>query len=89
MMLLRFLKPKRTSAPIARQRLKVLLEHEHMELGKPDLIASLREEILAVIHKHVAVDPENVRVSADRTEKTSTLKVDVEIPLSTLKAAAA
>jgi cell division topological specificity factor len=87
-MMLRFFRPRR-SAPIARERLKVLLAHEHMELGKPDLVTSLREEILAVIHKHVSVDPENVRVTADRTEKMSTLTVDIEIPLATLKAAAA
>ena len=75
--------------PIARERLKVLLEHEHAEFGKPDLVTSLREEILAVIHKHLSVEPENVRVTADRTEKMSTLTVDIEIPLATLKAAAA
>jgi len=87
-MMLRFFRPRR-SAPIARERLKVLLEHEHAELGKPDLVTSLREEILAVIHKQVSVEPENVRVSADRTEKMSTWTVDIEIPLATLKAAAA
>ena len=85
-MMLRFFRPKR-SAPLARERLKILLAHEHLELGKPDLVTALREEILAVIHKHVSVDPENVRVSADRTEKMSTLSVDIEIPLDTLKAA--
>jgi cell division topological specificity factor len=87
-MMLRCSRPRR-SAPIARERLKGLLAPEHMELGKPDLVASLREEILAVIHKHVSVEPENVRVTADRTEKMSTLTVDIEIPLATLKAAAA
>jgi len=87
-MMLRFFRSQR-SAPLARERLKVLLAHEHVELGKPDLVAALREEILAVIHKHVSVGPENVRVKADRTEKMSTLTVDVEIPLDTLKAAAA
>lgn len=86
--MLRFFRPKR-SAPVARQRLKVLLEHEHAELGRPDLVASLREEILAVIARHVAVEPENVRVSADRTEHMSTLTVDIDIPLSSLKATAA
>lgn len=85
-MMLRFFKPRR-SAPVARERLKILLAHEHVELGKPDLVASLREEILAVIHRHISVDPENVRVSADRTDKMSTLSVDIEIPLDTLKAA--
>lgn len=87
-MMLRFFRAKR-SAPLARERLKVLLAHEHVELGKPDLVAALREEILAAIHKHVSVEPDNVKVRADRTEKMSTLTVDIEIPLDTLKAAAA
>jgi len=87
-MMLRFFKPRR-SAPVARERLKILLAHEHVEIGKPDLIAALREEILAVIHKHVSVEPQNVRITADRNETMSTLTVDVEIPLDTLKAAAA
>ena len=87
-MMLRFFKPRR-SAPVARERLKILLAHEHVEIGKPDLIAALRKEILAVIHKHVSVEPQNVRITADRNETMSTLTVDVEIPLDTLKAAAA
>jgi cell division topological specificity factor len=86
--MMRFFKPKR-SAPVARERLKLLLAHEHAEIGKPDLVTALRKEILAVIHKHVAVDPENVRVSADRSDTMSTLTVDIEIPLATLKATAA
>jgi cell division topological specificity factor len=86
--MLRFFKPQR-SAPVARERLKVLLAHEHAELGKPDLVTKLRGEILAVIHKHISVDPENVRVSADRSGTMSTLTVDIEIPLDTLKSAAA
>jgi cell division topological specificity factor len=87
-MMMRFFRPRR-SAPVARERLKVLLAHEHAELGKPDLITALRKEILAVIHKHVSVDPENVRVSAERSDKMSMLTVDIEIPLDTLKSAAA
>jgi cell division topological specificity factor len=86
--MMRFFKPRR-SAPVARERLKLLLAHEHAELGRPDLVTALRKEILAVIHKHISVDPENVRVSADRSDTMSTLTVDIEIPLATLKASAA
>jgi cell division topological specificity factor len=79
----------RRSAPIARDRLKVLLAHERVSFSKPDLIGVLREEILAVIRKHVAVDPDKVRVKADRADKVSTLTVDIEIPMDLPKAAAA
>ena len=83
-----FFKSKST-APVARDRLKVLLAHERSFLSKPDLIAVLREEILAVIRKHVPVEPENVRVTTERAAKVSTLTVDIEIPMDLPKAAAA
>jgi cell division topological specificity factor len=83
-----FFKSK-TSAPVARDRLKILLAHERAYLNKPDLIAVLREEILAVIRKHVPVDPEKVRVSTERDSKVSTLTVDIEIPMDLPTAAAA
>jgi cell division topological specificity factor len=84
----RFFKP-RQSAPIARDRLKVLLAHERAFLGQPDLIAVLRDEILAVIRKHVPVDPDKVRVTAERAAKVSTLSVDIEIPIDPPRAQAA
>jgi Septum formation topological specificity factor MinE len=40
----------------------------------------LREEILAVVGRHVSVDPEKVQVTVDRHAKFSTLAVDIEIP---------
>jgi hypothetical protein len=40
----------------------------------------LREEILAVVSRHVSVDPEKVQVTVDRRAKFSTLAVDIEIP---------
>ncbi len=78
---------KRRSAPVARDRLKVLLAHERSFAGKPDLVGLLRDEILAVLRKHVAVDPERVRVTADRAGKVSTLTVDIEIPMDFRRAA--
>jgi cell division topological specificity factor len=73
---------RRGSAPVARERLQILLAHERAARGQPDLLGVLREEILAVIAKHVKVDHENVRVRMDRGSKVSTLEIDVEIPNS-------
>lgn len=72
---------KKTSAPTARERLQILLAHERASVGHSDLVALLREEILAVIAKHVQVDREKVNVKMDRGDQVSTLEVDVEIPL--------
>jgi cell division topological specificity factor len=71
---------RRGSAPIARERLQILLAHERSARGQSDLLGILREEILAVITKHVTVDHDNVRVRMDRGPNVSTLEIDVEIP---------
>jgi cell division topological specificity factor len=73
---------RRSTAPVARERLQVLLAHERALLGRSDLLGTLREEILAVIARHVQLDPDKVRVLADRKDNVSTLKVDIEIPVN-------
>jgi cell division topological specificity factor len=70
------------SAPMARERLQVLLAHERSSIGQTDLVAILREEILAVISKHVQLDADKVQVKLDRDKNVSLLEIDVEIPLS-------
>ncbi len=74
---------RRGSAPVARDRLQILLSHERTYSGKSDLVALLREEILAVITKHVKVDADKVVVKMDRGSAMSTLAVDIEIPTPT------
>lgn len=71
---------KRNTAPVARERLQILLAHERAVVGGSDLVAILREEILAVIAKHMTLDPDNVRVKMDRNQSLSTLEVEVDIP---------
>jgi cell division topological specificity factor len=78
---------KKTTAPVARDRLQVLLAHERSVVGKSDLLATLQEEILAVIAKHIAIDRDAVQIKLDRGASFSTLEIDVEVPLNATKAA--
>jgi cell division topological specificity factor len=71
---------RQSSAPMARERLQILLSHERAASRQPDLLAILQEEILATIARQVAVERENVRVRIDRGASVSTLEIDVEIP---------
>ena len=71
---------RRGSATIARERLQVLLSHERVACGRPDLLSILREEIIAVISRHVSFDPDKVQIKMDRGKSVSTLAVDIEIP---------
>jgi cell division topological specificity factor len=69
-----------SSAPIARERLRILLEHERSIADQRDLMLVLREEILAAIRRHVAIDPEKVMTKVDRGATMSTLEIDIEVP---------
>ena len=71
---------RRSSAPVARERLQILLAHERALIGQTDLVAVLREEILAVICRHVQVEDDKVRVTMSRGETVSTLEIDIEVP---------
>ena len=79
MSLLAWIKP-RASAPVARDRLKVLLAYERTFRGQPDLIGILREEIMAVIARHVQIDQDYLQVSMERGATMSTLEIDIQIP---------
>jgi len=79
MNLFRFLKPV-SSAPVARERLQILLEYERRMVSQSSLITTLKEEILAAVSRHVAIDPERIHVSIDRGDGFSTLAVGVQIP---------
>jgi cell division topological specificity factor len=79
MSLFNFVK-RRGSAPVARERLQILLEYERCLTSQSDLIAILRAEILAVVGRHVTVDHDKVQVRVDRGDTVSTLAVDIEIP---------
>ena len=70
---------RRSPASVARERLQVLLAHERSFRGKADLIAVLRDEILAAIAKHVRMEPDSVQVKMDGSDSVTMLKIDVDI----------
>lgn len=78
--LLRLMRRPQASAPVARERLQILLAHERGTRGQPDLLAILHEEILAVVRRHMTIDPDKVQVRMDRGKNVSTLEVDIEVP---------
>ena len=84
----RLFKPRGT-APVARERLQILLSHERVAVGPRDLVAILRDELLATIKRHIEIDPEKVLVKMDRAAGYSTLEIDVEIPCEKIDIAAA
>ena len=74
---------RRPSARVARDRLQLILAHERAGSGGSDLVMLLREEILAVIAKHVTVERDKVQIRLERGVGVSTLGVDIELPMQT------
>ena len=73
---------RKGSAPVARERLQILLAYERGVRGHSDLLAILREEILAVITRHVPIERDNIQIKMDRGDAVSMLEIEVEIPNS-------
>ena len=69
---------RRRSAPVARERLQILLAHERSGAGNAELIMMLREEVMAVVARHVRVDEDAVRVKMERGSPISTLEFEIE-----------
>jgi len=73
---------KKNTAPVARERLQILLAHERVagSGSHSQLIAVLQEEILAVIARHMQIDRDKVQVKLDRGDEINTLEIDIEMP---------
>jgi cell division topological specificity factor len=72
----------RLSAPVARERLQIILSHERATRGQSDLLAILREEILDAVAKHVIIDRDAIQIRMERGENVSAIEINVEIPHS-------
>src|SRR5205807_7838008 len=70
---------RRTSAVIARERLKIVLAHERASRDAPDFLPVLQKELLDVIGRYVEIRGDMIRVNLGRSGDTSLLEINVEI----------
>jgi cell division topological specificity factor len=70
---------RRTSAVIARERLKIVLAHERAGREAPDFLPVLQKELLDVIGRYVEIRSDMIRVNLGRSGDTSLLEINVEI----------
>jgi cell division topological specificity factor len=68
------------TAPVARERLQVLLAHERASPGQPNLLGALKDEIINAITRHVSVKPDAVTVRIERRKTVSILRIAVDMP---------
>ena len=75
-----FLKPKKTTAITAKNRLQIIIAQERSSQGAPDYLPLMRREILEVIRKYVNVDVDAVKVDVVKDGEHDVLDISVALP---------
>ena len=75
-----FLKPKKTTAITAKNRLQIIIAQERSSQGAPDYLPLMRREILEVIRKYVNVDVDAVKVDVVKDGEHDVLDISVSLP---------
>lgn len=77
-----FLGEKKKSASVAKERLQIILAHEHISNtdAAPDYLPALQKELLAVVSKYVSIQPQDISVQFERQDNLEVLEVKVELP---------
>ena len=67
-----------SSRETAKQRLQLVLVHDRSQIS-PGLIEIIKDEIIAVISKHVDIDRDGVQVQFTQAERESRLVADIPL----------
>jgi cell division topological specificity factor len=73
---------KKKTASVAKERLQIILAHERTgrNAGSPDYLPDLQRELIAVISKYVAINPNDIKVNLERQDNFDVLEVKIELP---------
>ena len=73
---------KKKTASVAKERLQIILAHERSSLNskRPDYLADLQRELVAVISKYVSINPNDIKVNLERQDDLEVLEVKIELP---------
>jgi len=75
-----FLKPRKNTAAVAKDRLRIIIAQERTAHGGPDYLPLLRRELLEVIRKYVNVDADAVKVDVVKDGEHDVLDISVALP---------
>ena len=72
---------KKRTASVAKERLQIILAHERNDRARrPDYLVALQRELVAVISKYVAINPDDIKVHLERQDNLDVLEVKIELP---------
>ena len=83
-----FLKPKKNTASVAKDRLRIIIAQERITHGQADYMPLLRREMLEVSRKYVNVDVDAVKVDVVKDGEHDVLDISVALPEERAQASA-
>jgi len=69
---------EKPSSQVARRRMQVVLMHDRMDLA-PDVMESLKNDILAVLSRYMEIDQKSIRVDLEQGKDYTALVSNVHI----------
>jgi cell division topological specificity factor len=87
MSLFKYLRKKKSSANVAKERLQIIISHERSQRTSPEYLKKMQEEILEVIAKYVKIDREKVNVHLEKLGDNAVLELNVTMPEEALEEA--
>jgi len=69
---------RKTSATSAKERLQVVLINDRTDIT-PAMLDAIKDEIIAVISKHVEVDPDSVHIAMEHEGREQRLMADIPL----------
>ena len=66
------------SGKVAKERLRLVLAHDRASVS-PALLNTLKDEIITVISRHIAIDVESVEVAFSQSGRESRLVADIPL----------
>jgi len=70
--------PRETSAEVAKHRLQLVLVQDRVKLP-PEVMESIKEEIIAVISKYVDIDRDGLEVTLTRGDTLDKLTANIPV----------
>ena len=75
--------PRRNTASVAKERLKIVLAHERAGRDAPDFLPRLQKELIDVVARYVEIRDDMIRVNLGtnlgKAGDTSLLEINIEI----------
>ena len=69
---------EKPSSQVAKRRMQVVLMHDRMDIA-PDLMESLKNDILAVLSRYMEIDQQSIRVDLEQGKDYTALVSNVQV----------